>query len=92
MPFRRRARITVENLSPDPASALYYQITYTLTDVPDDCAYLHVQWRRSNPLPYQEVHTLLDGVRGQGHYVGTYLAWGVNNTGWLFPQRSQAAS
>ena len=33
-------------------------------------------------MPYQEVHTLLDGVRGQGHYVGTYLAWGVNNTGW----------
>ncbi len=27
-------------------------------------------------------HTLLDGVRGQGHYVGTYLAWGVNNNGW----------
>jgi hypothetical protein len=82
MPFRRRARISVENLSPDPASALYYQITYTLTEVPDDRAYLHAQWRRSNPLPYQEVHTLLDGVRGQGHYVGTYLAWGVNNTGW----------
>src|SRR5829696_4408571 len=82
MPFRRRARITVENLSPDPASALYYQITYTLTDVPGDCAYLHAQWRRSNPLPYQEMHTLLDGVQGQGHYVGTYLAWGVNNTGW----------
>jgi Protein of unknown function (DUF2961) len=82
MPFRRRARITVENLSPDPVPALYYQITYTLTDMPDDCAYLHAQWRRSNPLPYQDVHTLLDGVQGQGHYVGTYLAWGVNNTGW----------
>jgi hypothetical protein len=82
MPFRRRARISVENLSPDPVPALYYQITYTLTDVPDDCAYLHAQWRRSNPLPYQEVHTLLDGVRGRGQYVGTYLAWGVNNTGW----------
>ena len=21
-------------------------------------------------------------MSGQGHYVGTYLAWGVNNTGW----------
>ena len=82
MPFRRRARITVENLSPDPVPALYYQIDYTLTDVPDDRAYLHAQWRRSNPLPSMEVHTLLDGVQGQGHYVGTYLAWGVNNTGW----------
>jgi len=82
MPFRQKARITVENLVPEACRGFYYQITYALTEVPADCAYLHAQWRRSNPLPYQEVHTLLDGVRGQGHYVGTYLAWGVNNTGW----------
>ena len=44
----------------------YYQIDYTLTDVPDDRAYLHAQWRRSNPLPYQTVHTLLDGVQRPG--------------------------
>jgi len=24
----------------------------------------------------------LDGVTGRGHYVGTYMAWGVNNNGW----------
>jgi hypothetical protein len=82
MPFRRRARIEVENLSPDPVKGFYYQITYALTEVPADRAYLHAQWRRSNPLPYKETHTLLDGVRGQGHYVGTYLAWGVNSSGW----------
>ncbi|MFN8530595.1 MAG: glycoside hydrolase family 172 protein [Anaerolineae bacterium] len=82
MPFRQRARITIENRSPDPIHGLYYQIDYVLTDVPADYAYLHAQWRRSNPLPYGEVHTLLDGVRGQGQYVGTYIAWGVNNTGW----------
>jgi hypothetical protein len=82
MPFRRRARITVENLSPHAVHGFYYQIDYTLTDVPDDMAYFHAQWRRSNPLPYQTIHTLLEGVSGQGHYVGTYLAWGVNNSGW----------
>jgi len=82
MPFRRHARIELENLSPDPVSGFYYQIDYTLTELPDDRAYLHAQWRRSNPLPYQTVHTLLDGVRGQGHYVGTYLAWGSNSSGW----------
>ncbi len=82
LPFRQHARITVENLTPDPVAGFYYQITYALTEVPDDCAYFHAQWRRSNPLAYQEVHTLLDGVHGQGHYVGTYLAWGVNTTGW----------
>ena len=81
MPFRRSARITLENRNENPMT-LYYQVNYTLTDVPEDVAYFHAQWRRSNPLPYKEVHTLLDGVRGQGHYVGTYLAWGVHNNGW----------
>ena len=82
MPFRKHARITIENLSPDTLLGFYYQINYTLTEVPADRAYFHAQWRRSNPVPYQQVHTLLDGVRGHGHYVGAYLAWGVNNNGW----------
>ncbi|MDQ3539688.1 MAG: DUF2961 domain-containing protein [Chloroflexota bacterium] len=82
MPFRKNARITVENLTADPVNGFYYQVTYALTAVPDDCAYFHAQWRRSDPLGYMEVHTLLDGVTGQGQYVGTYLAWGVNNCRW----------
>ena len=61
---------------------LYYQIDYTLTEVPKDAAYFHAQFRRVNPLPDKEVYTILDGVRGMGHYVGTYLAWGVHNNGW----------
>jgi hypothetical protein len=82
MPFRQAAKITVENIG-DKDLRLYFQIDYTLTDVPDDAAYFHAQWRRSSPLAYKAVHTLLDGVRGQGHYVGTYIAWQVNNTGWF---------
>jgi hypothetical protein len=82
MPFRQKARITVENVSPDEVRGFYYQIDYTLTEIPADRAYFHAQWRRSNPLPYMDVHTLLDGVRGRGHYVGTYLAWGVNSNNW----------
>lgn len=82
LPFRGRARITVENLTADPVKGFYYQITYALTVIPEDRAYFHAQWRRSNPLAYMDVHTLLDGVTGQGQYVGTYLAWGVNSTGW----------
>lgn len=81
MPFRKKARVTVENRMKDKV-VLYYQIDYTLTEVPEDAAYFHAQWRRSNPLPYKDVHTILDGVQGKGHYVGTYLAWQVNNTGW----------
>lgn len=81
MPFRKRCRITMTNIGPERMT-LYYQINYTLTDVPDDAAYFHAQFRRNNPLPYKQVHTILDGVKGRGHYVGTYMAWGVNNTGW----------
>jgi hypothetical protein len=81
MPFRTRSRMTMENRGAE-AMVLYYQIDYALGDVPDDAAYFHAQFRRVNPLPYKQVYTILDNVRGRGHYVGTYLAWGVNNTGW----------
>ena len=60
------------------------------TDVPDDAAYFHAQFRRTNPLPYKSVYTLLDGVRGRGQYVGTYMAWGVNNSGWWGEGRAAA--
>jgi hypothetical protein len=82
MPFRQHATVTVENLAADDIDHFFYQIDYTLTDVPDDRAYFHAQWRRSNPVPYGEVHTLLDGVQGRGQYVGAYFAWGVNNDLW----------
>ncbi len=81
MPFRKSCRVTMENLDTQ-GMTLYYQIDYTLTEVPDEAAYFHAQFRRANPLPYKSVYTLLDGVKGWGHYVGTYLAWGVNNRGW----------
>lgn len=81
MPFRKRCRITMENIA-DDGMTLYYQVNYTLIDVPEDCAYFHASFRRVNPLPYKEVYTILEGVAGQGHYVGTYLAWGVHNNGW----------
>ena len=76
MPFRKKARITMTNIGVERLY-VYYQINYTLTDVPEDCAYFHAPFRRTNPLPYGDVYTLLDGVSGRGHYVGTYMAWGA---------------
>jgi len=81
MPFRKSCKMTLENLDSE-AMTIYYQIDYVLTEVPEDVAYFHAQFRRSNPLPYKTDHVILDGVKGWGHYVGTYLAWGVHNTGW----------
>jgi len=81
MPFRKKCRITMTNIAADDM-VLFYQINYTLTEVPEDCAYFHAQFRRTNPLPYKDVYTILEGVKGRGHFVGTSMGWGVNNTGW----------
>jgi hypothetical protein len=81
MPFRKKCRITMENID-NKDMVLYYQVDYTLTDVPSDAAYFHAQFRRVNPLPYKGVYTLVDGIKGKGQYVGTYMAWGVHNNGW----------
>ncbi len=81
MPFRKGCRMTLTNLNEEEMS-LYYQINYILTEVPEEVACFHAQFRRTNPLPYKEIYTVLDGVKGWGHYVGTYMAWGVNNSGW----------
>jgi hypothetical protein len=81
MPFHKKAKITIENLD-DQQMTIYYQINYTLTEIPADAAYFHAQFRRENPLKTKGLYTILDGVEGNGQYVGTYLAWGVHNTGW----------
>lgn len=81
MPFRKKCRITMENID-DVSMTLYYQVDYTLTKVPDDAAYFHAQFRRVNPLPYKANYVLVDSIRGKGQYVGTYMAIGVHNNGW----------
>jgi hypothetical protein len=81
MPFRKKAKVTLENLDENQMT-VYYQIDYTLTEVPADAAYLHAQFRRVDPLPAKTPYTILDGVVGKGHYVGTYMAWEVHSTGW----------
>lgn len=80
MPFRKKCRITMENISAEEM-VLFYQIDYTLSEVPDDAAYFHAQFRRSNPTE-GSLLTVVDGIKGKGHYVGTYMAWQVNNNGW----------
>lgn len=81
MPFRKKCRITMENINDKDPMTLYYQIDYTLTDVPADAGYFHAQFRRSNPNAGSD-YTIVDNIKGKGQYVGVYMAWGVNNNGW----------
>jgi Protein of unknown function (DUF2961) len=81
MPFHKSCRITMENID-DKDMVLYYQVNYALTDIPADAATFHAQFRRENPLKTKGTYTIVDGIKGKGQYVGTYLAVGVHNTGW----------
>ena len=80
MPFRKKCKITMENINTENM-VLYYQVDYTLTEVPEDAGYFHAQFRRANTNNTSD-YTIVDGIKGKGQYVGVYMAWGVNNNGW----------
>ncbi|MBL8963728.1 MAG: DUF2961 domain-containing protein [Phycisphaeraceae bacterium] len=82
MPFRGRFRLTITNDGPSAVGELFYQVTYALGEVPEDAAYFHASWRRSVTTRERPEHTILDGVRGRGHYVGTSLVWAQLSTWW----------
>jgi len=81
MPFTKGCKITMENLG-DKSATVYYQVNYSLEAVAEGTPCFHAQFRRVNPLPSKEVYTIVDGIRGDGQYVGTYLAHGANSPGW----------
>lgn len=80
MPFRKGFRMEMENMSGEQVT-LYYQIDYVETDVPDEYAYFHASFRRTRP-DRAARDILIADIAGKGQYVGTYLAWQVNNNGW----------
>lgn len=82
MPFRKRARVGIRNDHFEEIWGFFYQITYALCAVPDSAACFHAQWRRSTTTREVPEHTILDGVRGRGHYVGTALGWSQFSDGW----------
>ncbi len=74
MPFRSGAKITLENQHAGAVPAFFYQVDYVLSDdIPEKAAYFHAQWRRERLTQLQKDYVLLDGARGRGHYIGTYL-------------------
>jgi len=82
MPFRKHCKITVENRRPERVGGFYYTISMEEGPVGDDEAYFHANFRRTNPLPYKEDYLIIDGIKGEGHYVGTHMGWQQNSAGW----------
>ena len=81
MPYFKGFRIEIENISPE-ACRVYYQIDCEEKKLPEGTLYFHAQFRRVNPLPYMEPYVILDNIKGCGHYVGTYMHWGVKTNRW----------
>jgi len=82
MPFRKRALVAIENQRSEEIPSFFYAINYSLGQVSEGSGYFHAQWRRSMTTRINPQHTILDGVRGRGHYVGTVLAWTQFSNGW----------
>lgn len=83
MPFREGARITIENQHAADIEHFFYQISYEILDeLPQEAAYFHAQWRREPITTVGKDYTILDGVKGRGQYVGTYLAWAALERYW----------
>lgn len=75
MPFHKKAKITIENQHGCEVPAFFYQVDYLLVDeLPEDVTYFHAQWRRERMTEKQKDYTIVDQIKGRGHYVGTYMA------------------
>ena len=82
MPFRTRARITLTYEGIEPVGLIAYRILYKLHGVAEGTAYFHAQYRHAVTQSAHPVYTILEGVRGKGCYVGTYLAWTALQSDW----------
>jgi D-arabinan exo alpha-(1,3)/(1,5)-arabinofuranosidase (non-reducing end) len=80
MPFAKKIRIELTNLSPKPIP-LYYQVDYTLQSLPEDAGYLHVTFRRQNPTIMKDDFVILDGLKGPGRFAGCSVGIRVIDAG-----------
>ncbi len=84
MPFRRHARITMENRGGHPQT-LYYMISGWHGEIPEDSMYFHAAYRQEHPVMKGRSYTVIDGIEGKGCFAGLTLASGVNgnSTCWV---------
>jgi hypothetical protein len=83
MPFRKSARIEIENQSGKPLSLLYYNIDWIQLDkLPKETPYFYAQYRQEYPVRKGEDYILLE-TTGKGHYVGTVLGARMRSPSWF---------
>ena len=83
MPFRKSARIEIENQSRKPLSLLYFNIDWIrLNSLPNDTPYFYAQYRQEYPVRKGEDYLVLE-TSGKGHYVGTVLGVRMRSPAWF---------
>lgn len=82
MPFRQRARITIENQGPLRVDSLYFNIDYRAErrGLPPETLYFHAQYRAATP-PGKDNYVFLE-AEGRGHLVGVAMSLIQNTDGW----------
>ena len=78
MPFRKHCRVTIENRRPDKKLTIFYAITAEMGAVDDDALYFHASYRQEFPVTRGKAYTVIDGIRGRGHFAGLSMAVGTN--------------
>lgn len=83
MPFRKSARIEIQNQSDKPLSLLYYNIDWIKLDsLPETTPYFHAHYRQEYPARHGTDYVVLE-TTGRGHYVGTVLAVRTRSPSWF---------
>jgi hypothetical protein len=92
MPFRKSARIAVENQGSQRVGAFYSNIDYQLVpSLPDRSLYFHAQYRQATPNPATQDKLNTDGAknyvymetRGSGQLMGVTLGVLQNRDAWM---------
>jgi hypothetical protein len=83
MPFRKSARIEIENQSQKPLSLLYFNIDWIrLKKLPKDTPYFYAQYRQEYPAQNGRDYLLLE-TTGKGHFVGAVLGVRMRSPAWF---------
>jgi hypothetical protein len=83
MPFRKSARIEIENQSDKPLSLLYFNIDWIKLDrLPNKTPYFYAQYRQEYPARTGEDYLMLE-TTGKGHFVGAVLAVRMRSPAWF---------
>ena len=78
MPFKKHCKVTVTNIGKEDRH-IYWMITGIRKPLPENIAYFHASYRSARPVPENQVYTFIDGIAGQGHFVGVSLGVEVDD-------------